>query len=350
MSALALCLASGINNKDTAEFATMAAAVTIQKLFTTGTASQDEILDINTDPDYNYQLDLSTDVRMAKYIENTEIECCSNNENLNLGNIKHAVFDHDGTISILREGWELVMEPVMIEAILGNKYKTANKSLFDKVRKRVLEFIDVTTGIQTIVQMEGLVKLVDEFNIVPKNEIKDKFVYKEIYNDALMIMVNKRISRLNNGQLDANDYMVKGVLDFMNKLKQEGVKLYLASGTDKEDVIIEANALGYAHMFDGGIYGSVGDISKYSKKMVINDIISNNNLVGKQLIVIGDGPVEIKESRKVKGLALGVASDEIRRYGLNPEKRTRLIRSGAHFVIPDFSETTKLFNLLFAKS
>jgi len=91
----------------------------------------------------------------------------------------------------------------------------------------------------------------------------------------------------------------------------------------------------------------VGDISKYSKKMVIDDIIKNNNLKGNELLVIGDGPVEIKECRKANGIAVGIASDEVRRYGLNQDKRTRLIKSGAQIIIPDFSQVDKLMDLLF---
>jgi phosphoglycolate phosphatase-like HAD superfamily hydrolase len=125
------------------------------------------------------------------------------------------------------------------------------------------------------------------------------------------------------------------------------MRIYLASGTDKADVINEAKSLGYDDLFDGGIYGSVGDISKYSKKMVIDDIIKNNNLKGNELLVIGDGPVEIKECRKANGIAIGIASDEVRRYGLNQEKRTRLIKSGAQIIIPDFSQADKLMELLF---
>ena len=347
ISALALCLAAGVSPTDSANFAILAAGVTIQKLFTTGTATQEEIETINIDPDFNYKEDLSNDIRLAKYASKSEIEICEPNIISNLGNIKHVVFDHDGTISTLREGWEKVMEPVMIEAILGDQYKAADKVLFDEVRKTSLEFIDITTGIQTIVQMEGLVKLVDDFNIVPKDKIKDKFAYKEVYNDALMQMVNKRTKRLASKQLTVGDFMVKGILEFMNGLKERGCTLYLASGTDKQDVIDEANALGYANLFDGGIYGSVGDITKYSKKMVINDIIKNNNLNGNELLTIGDGPVEIKECRKANGITIGIASDEVRRYGLNLEKRTRLIKSGAHFIIPDFSQTRQLFDLLF---
>lgn len=168
--------------------------------------------------------------------------------------------------------------------------------------------------------MEGLVKMVEEFGLVPQEAILDKFGYKEIYNDGLMEMVNERMLKLKSGQLTVSDFTLKGAVDFLNALKMKGVTLYLASGTDEEDVINEAKSLGYAHLFDGGIYGSVGDISKYSKKMVIEKIIRDNKLKGNELVVIGDGPVEIKECIKAGGIAIGIASDEVRRYGLNPQK------------------------------
>jgi len=234
----------------------------------------------------------------------------------------------------------------MIKAVLGDKYKTADKVLFDKVRNRVLNFIDLSTGIQTIIQMEGLVQLVDEFDIVPKAEILDKFEYKEIYNTALMQMVNKRIEKLNRGELTVDDYIVKGAVEFLESLKARGVKLYLASGTDRDDVINEAKVLGYSDLFEGEIHGAVGDVSKYSKRMVIDKIIKENRLNGYELLVTGDGPVEIKECHKFEGIALGIASDEVRRYGLNSEKRTRLIKSGADILINDFSQHEKLIDTL----
>jgi rfaE bifunctional protein kinase chain/domain len=346
-SALTCCLAAGFSSAEAAEFANFASAVTVQKLRTTGTASGDEILQISNDADYNYSPELAEDLRMANYVSDTEIEICDQQILFDTGNIKHVVFDHDGTISTQREGWEKIMEPVMIKAILGDRYATADKSLLDEVRKQSLEFIDKTTGIQTNVQMDGLVKMIEEMGYVPKDEILDKFGYKKIYNNALMEMVNKRIAKLESGELSVNDFTMKGAVDLIKALKEKGIKIYLASGTDEEDVINEAESLGYADFFDGGIYGSVGDISKYSKKMVIERIISENKLKGSELMVVGDGPVEIKECRKVGGIAVGIASDEVRRYGLNETKRTRLIKAGAQIIIPDFSQWKNLMNLLF---
>jgi phosphoglycolate phosphatase-like HAD superfamily hydrolase len=344
-SALTLCLGAGVPPVEAAKFANLAAAVTVQKLFQTGTASGEEVLAVARDPDYIYQPELAADPRKARYVPGTEIELCA--ESIPFGEVKHAVFDADGTISTLREGWEQVMAPVMVKAILGDQHDTVDASRYEKVRRRVHEYIDQSTGLQTILQMEALVEMVRDSGFVPAEEILDKFGYKEIYNDALMAVVNERIARLKSGRLDVTDFTVKGAVDFLAALRERGVKLYLASGTDREDVVRESAALGYAEFFDGGIHGAVGDVTKYSKKMVIDQIMTENNLSGPELIVVGDGPVELRECRKRGGIAVGVASDEIRRHGLNPEKRTRLIKAGAQAIVPDFSGWHDLLDLLF---
>jgi hypothetical protein len=64
------------------------------------------------------------------------------------------------------------------------------------------------------------------------------------------------------------------------------------------------------------------------------------------VVTFGDGPVEIRETNKRGGITIGVASNELRRYGLNESKRTRLIKAGADVVIPDFSQISQLLDLL----
>jgi hypothetical protein len=44
-----------------------------------------------------------------------------------------------------------------------------------------------------------------------------------------------------------------------------------------------------------------------------------------------------------------MATNELRRYELNPQKRTRLIKAGADIIIPDFSQYSKLLTLLNVK-
>ena len=249
----------------------------------------------------------------------------------------------------MRQGWEEVMAPVMMKAILGDQYATVDRGLFEQVQRQVLAYIDQSTGLQTILQMESLVEMVREAGFVPDKKILDKFGYKEIYNEALMEVVNARIAKLESGRLAISDFTVKGAIDFLTALHNRGVTLYLASGTDREDVLHESAVIGCAEFFDGGIYGAIGDVTKYSKRMVIDRIMTENDLSGPEMVVIGDGPVEMRECRKRGGIAVGIASDEIRRYGLNPEKRARLIKAGAQVVVPDFSGWHDLLNLLFAQ-
>ncbi len=344
VSAMAATLAAAGAVGEAAELGNFAASVTVTKLEQCGTASPDEILAVGSDPDYVYNPELADDPRRARYHGDTEIEVVT--AGLQLGRIEHAVFDHDGTISTLRQGWEAIMEPVMVRAILGRRYEDADEGLYRKVVAHVRDYIDKSTGIQTILQMEALVAMVRQFGCVPEEETLDKFGYKGIYNDALMEMVRSRLAKLERGELDVGDYTMKGAVEFLHALRDRAVKLYLASGTDRDDVVAEAQALGYADLFEDRIYGAVGDIAKYSKKMVIDRILTDNALTGSQLATFGDGPVELRETKKRGGIAIGLASDEVRRHGLNREKRARLIRAGADLVVPDFSQGDTLLAYL----
>lgn len=350
ISAIALCLAAGISPAEAASFGNFAAGVTVQKLYTTGTANAEEILNISNEPDYIYNADLAENERSAVYVTDTEFELCAPEVLEKLGHIRYAVFDHDGTISSLRQGWEEIMEPVMMKSILGDHYETIDSATFHKVLEHCKEFIHKTTGIQTIYQMEGLVNLVREFGYVPEDKILDKFQYKELYNDGLMEMVNKRMAKLASGELGQEDYTLKGAVAFLHELKERGVTMYLASGTDADDVRNEAEMLGYADLFDGGIYGALKDYTKFSKKMIIEKIIRDNNLRGNELAVFGDGPDEIREGRRAGGVSVGITSNEVQRFGHNPAKRPRLVKAGAQLLIPDFSQYKKLVTLLFQEN
>lgn len=338
-------LAAGYNMKTAAEVGSFVAGITVQKLFQTGTASPEEIIQIGSDPDFVYCPELAEDIRHARYLPDSEIEIV--NPWAGPLSITHAIFDHDGTISTLREGWEHIMQPMMIKAILGEHFQDADEALYHKVLVRVTDFIDKTTGIQTLVQMKGLVDLVREFGLVPEEQILDEFGYKEIYNNELLKMVREREAKILRRELSLEDFTLKNAVAFLEKLYNAGVKLYLASGTDEEDVKNEARILGYDHLFEGGIYGAVGDVTKEAKKIVLDRILT---LIGDakqgQIAAFGDGPVEIRETRKRGGITIGIASNEMKRHSLNENKRSRLIKAGADVIIPDFSQLPRLIQLL----
>jgi rfaE bifunctional protein kinase chain/domain len=345
LAGAASALAAGYDMDVAATLGSFVAGVTVQKLFQTGTANPEEISAIGSDPDYVYATELAEDHRHATYLSDSEIEIVVQWESSL--QIEHAIFDHDGTISTLREGWELIMGPMMVKAVLGSKYHDADEALYRKVVSRVNDYIDKTTGIQTLVQMKGLLDIIREFGCVPEAEMLDEFGYKKIYNDELLEMVKVREEKFSKGELGLEDFTMKNAVRFLQKLHDAGVKLYLASGTDEDDVKKEAEALGYAPLFEGRIYGAVGDITREAKKMVLDRILSSigESSFGK-LITFGDGPVEMRETRKRGGLSVGIASNELKRFSLNESKRTRLIKAGADVIIPDFSQMNQLLNLL----
>ncbi len=345
LAGAAAALASGYGVKVAAEIGTLVAGVTVQKLFQTGTASPDEILNIGLSPDFVYSPDLAEDIRKAEYFCGSEIEII--NRFTSGPRIKHAIFDHDGTISTLREGWELIMIPMMVKEVLGDKFSDIDENIYRKVFARVSEYVDQTTGIQTITQMRGLPGIIREFGFVPESRILDEYEYKKIYNDELIHLVRERERKLKNNELNREDFMIKNVLPFMEYLFERGLILYLASGTDVEDVRNEAFVLGYGHFFDDRIYGAENTKEGEAKKRVLDKILDNiGETAAGSIVTFGDGPVEIRETRKRGGITVGVASNEIRRFGLNEKKRERLIKAGADIIIPDFSQSSVLLDLL----
>ncbi|MCX7018943.1 MAG: PfkB family carbohydrate kinase [Candidatus Sumerlaeota bacterium] len=345
LAGIGAALAAGRGNIEAAMLGNFVASVTVQKLYCTGTATPEEIIETGDDPDYIYFPDLADDRRNARFAPETDFEIVGRLHPPDP--IQYAIFDHDGTISTVREGWEKVMEPVMVRAILGPRYDSADEALYQQVVARVRDFINRTTGIQTIVQMVGLVGMVREFGCVPEGEILDEFGYKRLYNDALMDVVRKRIDKLRKGELGVEDLTLKNAVALLHRLHDAGVKLILASGTDEEDVKAEAAMLGYAVLFDGGIYGSVGNVKKDAKKVVLERILQELGPGAMRgLATFGDGPVEIRETHKRGGFAVGVLSDEVRRFGINPDKRARLVQAGADLIIPDFTQLGKLLEIL----
>jgi rfaE bifunctional protein kinase chain/domain len=346
LAGIAAALAAGRDALAAAELGNFTAGVTVQKLFITGTASPEEILAIGSEPEYVHNPELAEDPRGARFHPGADIEIVSTAQK-GERRLTHAIFDNDGTISTLREGWERIMEPMMIRAILGDRWKESEESLFHRVEDRVRDYIDKTTGIQTLVQMTGLVDMVREFAVVPAREIRDAHGYKALYNEELLALVSARVARLHGGELGVEDFTMKGALPLLSALHGAGVKLYLASGTDEQDVVAEAKALGHAALFGGRIHGAVGDMNVEAKRVVLEQILAEIDAEGAgTLVTFGDGPVEMRETRKRGGFTVGVASDELRRFGWNPKKRMRLIKAGADIVVPDFSQWQRLLALL----
>lgn len=243
------------------------------------------------------------------------------------GQFRYALFDFDGTLSLIREGWQAVMIPVMVEALLG----THSGESVTEIEAAARDLVERTTGIQTIYQMIAL-----------KDEVEKRGgtaatpqVYKQIYLDRLWERIKDRVAGLKAGRIDRRSLLVPGSEELLQGLKARGVALFLASGTDIAYVRDECAALGLSGYFDG-IYGALDDHEAFSKKMLIERLLAEHQLCGAELITFGDGFVEIENTHDVDGVAVGVASDEAGCAGVDPWKRTRLIQAGADLIIPHY--------------
>ena len=271
------------------------------------------------------------------FLDNTTIEI---HREIQTGNIRHVVFDFDGTISLIRDGWQNVMVPMMVECL---QTETDTTETPEQLEALVVDFVDRLTGKQTIYQMMQLSEEIEKRGGTPKEPL----AYKDEYNRRLLPVVEERIAELAAGTLSADPLRVPKSLEFLQSLREMGIHCYLASGTDVEFVKNEAGLLGVSEYFDGGIFGALREYKKFSKAMIIQKILTDFELSGNELLIVGDGYVEIENAKAVGAIAVGVASVEGNRYNMNADKRERLIRAGADIIIRDFQEGAQLLDYLF---
>jgi phosphoglycolate phosphatase-like HAD superfamily hydrolase len=259
-----------------------------------------------------------------------------NSHNIQDCRFKGAVFDFDGTISLLREQWPGVMARMMIEMICGEAELTS------QIQQEVGQYVEASAGFSTITQMRYLVKLVKKYGQIPSNQILTAEAYKEIYDQRLLSVVNDKLKMLEDGRLARHQLIVSGVVEFLEFLVSRDIVLYIASTTDLRFLEREANALKVAHYFRA-IYGPDATLPEYTKEWLVGKVIEWHALAPDQLLVVGDGQVEISVARKYGGFALGVASTEEPTGSVNKEKREMLIKAGADAIVPDFSNVSEIF-------
>ncbi|HXG08427.1 MAG TPA: HAD family hydrolase, partial [Gemmataceae bacterium] len=227
------------------------------------------------------------------------------NPDLPRGRFRSVLFDFDGTLSLIREGWPQVMIPMMV----GILRETGTSETEAELTAVVEEFVMRLNGRQTIYQM---IQLADEVRRRGAEPL-EPLAYKHRYHDLLMERIRGRIEALESGAATAEEWTVPGSHALLDGLRRRGVTLYLASGTDLKYVRHEAALLGLTPYFEPHIYGALDDYKNFSKRMVIERILHEHGLRGEELLGFGDGFVEIEEVKRVGGVAVAVASDEVNR-------------------------------------
>ena len=257
-------------------------------------------------------------------------------------NIQHVVFDFDGTLSLIREGWPEVMLP-MFEELLP----PANGDDAASVRAMLLDDIMMLNGKQTIFQMMKFAERVTERGGEPLVPLE----YKHEYLRRLEVRIQSRVDRLANGDSEPVEFLLHGSIALLDNLRKRGWTLYLASGTDEPFVKREAELLGLGRYFGERVYGAQDDYMSFSKKQVIERILRDNEVEGDRLLVVGDGYVEIENGKDAGGLAVAVASDEANNgLGQFDEwKRNRLLGVGADIVVPDYRDAAVLVDVIEGK-
>ncbi|MCL2814019.1 MAG: SIS domain-containing protein [Oscillospiraceae bacterium] len=250
---------------------------------------------------------------------------------------RSALFDFDGTLSLIREGWQQIMIPYFCELLEACPEKGGD------IEFCVTEFVDKLTGKQTIFQCMQVAEEIKKRGGSPE----EPMVYKTEYLRRLHEKIKDRKLGLKSGAISPGQMLVPGSIELLKKLKDAGLFVYCASGTDNDAVLEEAKLLGLDEYFGENIYGALDEhATDCTKELVIGRILSSNRITGEELISFGDGYVEIELIANIGGYSVAVATDEKKRAGINEWKRNRLISAGASAVIPDFAEAGKIMDLV----
>src|SRR5437773_6039580 len=110
--------------------------------------------------------------------------------------ISHVLFDVDGTLSLIRQGWPEVMVPMFVEMlprIAGDTEESVRQMLYDDIMR--------LNGKQTIYQMIQLAERVKERG----GEPKDPLWYKHEYLRRLGDCIRARIDGLASQTIQEDD-------------------------------------------------------------------------------------------------------------------------------------------------
>ena len=257
------------------------------------------------------------------------------------GRARVVLFDFDGTVSLIRSGWVGVMVPMMVEILLDLKTGETEAEL----RALVEEYVGRLTGRQTMYQMIELARQVELRGGAPLEPLE----YKRMYYTRLAALIEVRLQGLRAGRIPPDEMMVPGARRLLDGLRERGMKMYLASGTDEPYMREEARLLGVEGYFNGGVFGALDDYQSFSKKILIERILSSSEFRGEELLGFGDGYVEIENVRAVGGATVGVATDEPWCVRVDEVKRRRLADAGADWIIPNYNGYEELMAALFPR-
>lgn len=257
--------------------------------------------------------------------------------------ISHVVFDFDGTLSLVRGGWAEVMVQMFLDLI--PREPGEEETL---LRAQLLEELLRLNGKPTIHQMIHFAGLVKHRHGKPQTPEW----YNAEYQRRLGEKITHRRHRVESGKSHHDELLVFGARKMLEKLRQRGLQLHLVSGTELHFLQDETKFLKLDHFFGEHIYGPSADLHGFTKKAVMQQILTQNKLSADQFLSFGDGFVEIENTKELGGLAVAVASDELNNGSgeMDLWKQERLAAAGADVVIPDYRDADALLAAVFGAS
>src|SRR5436190_4111459 len=113
------------------------------------------------------------------------------------GGFRSVLFDFDGTLSLIREGWPQVMIPMMVDVL----QRTGTLESEAELSEKVCDFVMRLNGKQTIYQM---IQLADEVRARGGQPL-EPLAYKHRYHDLLMQRIRHRLDDLASGAARPED-------------------------------------------------------------------------------------------------------------------------------------------------
>jgi phosphoglycolate phosphatase-like HAD superfamily hydrolase len=264
------------------------------------------------------------------------------NPNLRRGGFRAAVFDFDGTLSLVREGWARIMAEMGRDLFREQGLSTGpDGELLAYLEEQMLRL----SGKPSIYQMRNLAAIVAERGGTPP----DPDALLQEYLRRLHAVIDVRTRQLATGEALPDTWAVPGSREILENLRRRGVALYLASGTDLKHVRAEAELLKLTEFFGPHIYAPEDNTPNFAKRDVFEMILRERRIDGAQLLSFGDGYSETVEAKRAGGAAIGVASAEAGAPGLNRMKRDMLRELGADVIVPDYRRQCELVTWLFAE-
>ncbi len=231
-----------------------------------------------------------------------------------------AAFDWDGTVSLIRGGWREMMVALFAE-VLPPGEPAADAAW-------TADTIDRLTGHPTDRQMQALAAE----TLRRGGPALDPAELLARYTAELRARIDARLAALAAGKIAADELMVPGARAFLAALRDRGLPLCVASGTDQDAVRREAGLLGLAEFFPAGIFGARDDGGKFSKREIFQEL----GWRGPAFVGFGDGLVETALVAALGGHAVGIACDESAPTLADDRKRTVLTNAGARTLATNY--------------